>query len=194
MTSEIFRPIPGYPMYQVSNTGNVRSARRTWATSKTWKSMNPRISSDGAPCIIMRDQKTGKRKTFRVAFWVLTTFGSSRPRGKVCCCKNGNPRDCRIENLEWGTWRDSKAIREHLGHTAKGTKNGRSKLTEEEVRWIRSYGDNRRNWHDGKLQGSTAVALRFGVDAKVIRDIVKRRTWKNIIGNVHACADDLRIT
>jgi hypothetical protein len=194
MTPEEFRPIPGYPMYQVSNAGNVRSARRTWKTSQTWKSMHPRIGSDGCLRIVMRDQKTGKRKSFKVAFWVLAIFGSPRPRGTVCCSKNGNPRDCRIENLEWGTWRESKAIRERLGHTAKGTKNGRAKLTEDDVRWIRSYGDNRRNWRDGKLQGSTAVALRFAVDAKIIRDIVKRKTWKHIRGSVHASASDLRVT
>lgn len=193
MEYDAFEPIPDYPMYRINKLGVIESACRTWNSSRTWKLLHPRINADGYAHIHMRNPTTKKRKAFKVASLVLSVFGSPRPRDLVCCMRNGNPRDCRLENLQWGTWLESKAIRDKLGHTARGTKNGRARLSEEDVRWIRAYWDNQRNWRDGRLEGSSAVALRFGIDPKVVRDIGKRRIWKNVKGSVYASVADIRV-
>ncbi|MDA1029086.1 MAG: hypothetical protein O3B41_08555 [Bacteroidetes bacterium] len=56
---------------------------------------------------------------------------------------------------------------------AKGSGNGRSKLTEDDVQSIRFY------LFTG-LKGQSELAKEYGVTRWVIRDVFQRKTWKHV--------------
>ena len=74
------------------------------------------------------------------------------------------------EHLIIGTHADNVKDRVERGRSAKGMKNGRSKLNIEQVKLIKT--DN--------TTPKTQLAKRFGVDPKVIRDIKNGKTWSSV--------------
>lgn len=92
------------------------------------------------------------------------------PKGLVVRHICDNPNCINIEHLVLGTHADNVADRVERGRSAKGVNNGRSKLTEEQARFIK-YNDGLNN---------SELSRMFGVDRKVIRNIKNGISWKNI--------------
>lgn len=90
--------------------------------------------------------------------------------GMVIRHKCDNSKCCNPEHLEVGTHEENVQDRVDRNRSAKGINNGRSKLTEDNVRFIKYESD----------LGSTYLARMFNVDPKVIRDIRQGKTWKHI--------------
>jgi hypothetical protein len=61
--------------------------------------------------------------------------------------------------------------RERAGTTARGSKNGRAKLTEGDVREIRAAGLSATD-HE--------LAVRFEVDVRTVRGVLRRETWRHV--------------
>ncbi len=70
-----------------------------------------------------------------------------------------------------GTHADNVADRVSRQRSATGSKNGRSKLTEEDVIAI----------YTNTTDTQTVLARQYGVDRKVIRDIKQRKKWVSVI-------------
>ncbi len=103
----------------------------------------------------------------RVA-WILT-FGPI-PEGLLCCHHCDNPGCCNPYHLFLGTIRDNNVDSFRKGRTARGEKQGGSKLTEEDVLEIRRlYKAKERNQQD--------LADKFGVSHVTISRIVRRKRW-----------------
>jgi hypothetical protein len=100
---------------------------------------------------------------------VLEAFVGSRPLGMDACHCNGDPHDNRVENLRWDTRKGNFADREAHGNTAKGARNGFSKLTENAVIEIRK--DTRSN---------RQIAKTYNVSSVCIDKIKNRTNWKHI--------------
>lgn len=112
---ERWLPVPGYPGYEVSDQGRVRSldreVRSRWGTPKTLKG---RIlaqvmvgGTDGRyhACTLFRD---GNRKQTTVHVLVLETFVGPRPAaGMHGCHRDDDPANNRLKNLYWGTPRQN---------------------------------------------------------------------------------------
>lgn len=89
--------------------------------------------------------------------------------------KCDNPRCINPEHLEAGTVQDNVNDRVSRGRGAKGESMGASKLTEEQVRYIRKVytpGDRQR--------GVNALARQLGVSAPTVHSIVLGKTWKHV--------------
>lgn len=92
------------------------------------------------------------------------------PEGMVVRHNCDNPSCINPEHLELGTHQDNVQDRVDRERSAIGTNNGRAKLTEEQVYFIR---------FESNLKHSELSKM-FSVDSKVIRNIRNFKTWKHI--------------
>ena len=83
-------------------------------------------------------------------------------------CGNGHLGCVAKRHLSWKTPKDNQADRLLHGTLLRGSRHGRSKLREEEVRGIRSALGKERH---------EAIARRYGVSAKTIGSIARGATW-----------------
>lgn len=86
-------------------------------------------------------------------------------------CGNGNGGCVNQHHLSWKTQSGNQADRIIHGTSNRGERHGRAKLTEHQVREIRTIG--------GSLP-SDAIAAQFGVSERHIRAILARRTWTHV--------------
>ena len=114
----------------------------------------------------------GKQRLFQVHRLVLSLFVGPCPEGMECCHNDGDRTNNRVENLRWDTHRNNIADKRRHGTHQAGSKHGMAKLTEAQVLEIR------RRFAAG--EGSTTLALAFGVTWRHILDIVKRDRWRHI--------------
>ncbi|WP_079582798.1 NUMOD4 motif-containing HNH endonuclease [Mycobacteroides abscessus] len=109
---ENWLPVMGYPGYEVSDQGRVRSldrqVRSRWGTPKTLRGKflsQTLIGGSGESgrypgCVLYRD---GKRRQVAVHVLVLETFVGPRPDGMVGCHRDDIPTNNHLSNLYWGT-------------------------------------------------------------------------------------------
>jgi hypothetical protein len=156
----MWKTIPTYPNYEISDLGEIRhvgKANLLKFTTKQGKLPYQRAS-------LCTD---GKIQKFAVHRLVLQTFVGPCPDGHECMHLDDNPRNNKLENLKWGTRKEN-----HSTIRRKGERNGRSKLTNEQVLIIRelvSYGNKQ-----------TLLAKDFNVTRTTIGHIVARRIWPHI--------------
>lgn len=95
-----WRPVPGWPTYEVSDAGEVRSltTRRVLAFSFGGRSGQYRR-------VMLGHQVRGRRyrRHAYVHVLVLEAFAGPRPAGMVVCHRNDDPEDNRLANLYYGT-------------------------------------------------------------------------------------------
>jgi len=110
MKDEIWKPIPGFEGYDVSNMGRVRSYRKRVRGGKLgeWRISNKpqrilRPSSDrGYPGVNLLDKNSNVRY-IRIANLVLLAFVGLCPEGLEICHNDGNPANSRLDNLRYDT-------------------------------------------------------------------------------------------
>ena len=91
------------------------------------------------------------------------------PTGKVVRHTCDNPCCANPAHLVVGTQHENMQDRMHRGRQARGERNGRSKLTPEQVRAIRASD-----------RPSTELAPEHGVSSGTIRTVRTRRTWRHL--------------
>lgn len=102
----------------------------------------------------------------RVALWLV--FGTPLD-GIVVRHRCDNPPCCNPYHLLTGSHADNVADRVLRDRSARGIRNGRSKLTDEQVRAIRA--DPRPN---------VAICQEYGVCNATVSNIKNRRTWTHV--------------
>jgi len=170
MTEE-WRDVPGYPGYQASDMGRIRSSkkgrRRMLRQSKT---------RDGYRHVGLYRNK--KMKCTRTHIVVLITFKGKRPPGMWGRHLSGKRTDNRAVNLAWGTPKQNRqdAMNHGTAHIptfhGKGSENPAAKLTEKEVREIRAQRE--------KGVRLKAIAERHGISETTVSEICLRKTWRHI--------------
>lgn len=173
--SEEWRAIPGFPGYEASSLGSVRSLdRRVFfndhprnLTSKSIRgvTIRPRINRYGYPQVIIL------RKTIPVHRCVASAFLGLIPAHLQVNHKNAVKTDNRIENLELVTPDQNiqHEIENELG-IFRGESSYVAKLTNEKVREIRS------------ILGKTnkEIASLYGMSWQHIRKIRLREAWSHL--------------
>lgn len=172
MTEE-WRKIDGHPGYEVSSYGRVRSLDRV---------VPRRIGGD----MFLRGRllkhkyvktypavQLGRGRYELVSRLVCMVFHGAPPSDKHQAAHgDGNTANNHVDNLRWATPIENMSDQIRHGTRMYGSRNPAAKLTEEDVRMIRSL---RR---DGKLLED--IAAIFKVHHILVAEICRRERWKHI--------------
>ena len=153
LEEEEWRIVDGFDRYMVSNLGRVV------------RTLGKRISAQGYPRVTLCDNNR-QREVF-IHRLVLETFVGPCPPGMEACHHPSNDRaNARLDNLRWDTPSNNLADRIKHGTLNRGSRNGQSKLTEEQVLKIRV--DERH---------PKVIAREYKVGRIAIINIKSRKRW-----------------
>lgn len=166
---EVWKPVIGWPGYEVSDLGRVRS----FVKNKRGIILKQANASGRYKCVTLcRD---GVKRTKLVHRLVAKAFVSNKYEKPEVNHIDGDRFNNNANNLEWCTSSENQihAFENNLQSGNNGESNGQSKLTESDVREIRSiYSEG------GVLQKD--LAEKYGVAKSAICWIIKRKYWTHI--------------
>lgn len=175
-----YAPIPGFPGYRVGTDGSIWSR---WVSypggsrmANRWRRMKATVKkgrSAGRAYRYLNLCRDGKSRTFNLHCLVLLAFVGPCPASMECRHADGDPGNNRLDNLSWGTPEQNRDDCRRHGRYQRGNDHSQAKLTEADVRLIRSR------------YAAGGVTLReladdFDVSLANIQAIVTRRSWQHI--------------
>lgn len=178
---ERWLPVVGFPGYEVSALGRIRSLNNTRGRPlPTPKYLVGSIQSPGYPIVnLRRDQRTHKRFVHRL---VLEAFVGACPAGWVACHHPDNDRtNCRLSNLRWASYVANENDKRLQGIYPEGERHYCARITEADVREIR------RLCAAGVLQRD--VAKQFGIRQGHVSRICAGKAWRSVSDAPQAVTD-----
>ncbi len=170
--TETWQPVPGFPDYQVSDLGRVRSCRPVNGRGPRldhWRIVGGNLSNRGYHRTAL-SKGSGRQKTVFVHTLVLAAFHGPRPPGKQCCHNDGDKDNNRADNLRYGTEADNAADRLKHGHQLCGETHGSATLSTDQIREIR--------WCRALRISPSVIAARFGISRTHVTRIAQSMAWK----------------
>lgn len=159
------KAIPGFDGYYAGEDGFVYSVK----TGK-YKRLTS-YKSKKHPYLMVGVHQNGKKTKKKIHTLILMAFVGDRPVGLEARHLDGNCLNNKPSNLKWGTRQENVDDKKIHGTIPIGTRNGRAKLTKEQVLEIISL--------KGDLS-TGAIACKFNVAQTTISAIHTGRSW-NII-------------
>lgn len=162
----------GYLNYLMGEDGSVWTRYvRSCYTDKLGDWRQIRTTDDtGGRMLVNLTHPNGNRKIFTVSRLMLIAFVGPCPEGMECCHYDGNYRNNRLENLRWDTPSENSRDKIRHGTHNRGARCYIAKLTEEQVREIRT------KYASGQYSMSMLGRM-YGVALGTIFPIIHRRTW-----------------
>jgi len=175
------KQVPGFPGYFAGTDASVWSkltqVGRHWKKGQKtlrnigpgWKRLKAVPYRKGSDRLVVRLYRDGVGYLRKLHHVILETFAGPCPPEMQARHLDDDPSNNNLDNLAWGTPKQNAADRDRNGKTARGERNGYSKLTEQQVRKIRKL----------ILLGQTcrSIAIRFGVSLSKISSIGTGRSW-----------------
>ena len=174
---EIWKDITGYEsLYQVSNTGKVKSLERVSIFNNSTGLKKERFLKDSSSSERYSKVKLSKNSIetpFLVHRLVAKAFLENPNNKKEVNHINGIKNDNRVENLEWATRSENTihAFETKLKISQKGSEHGNAKLNEFQVLEIREI---------GRSKQLKEIADIYNVDKSLISLVLLRKAWKHI--------------
>lgn len=178
MAEERWLAVPGFPGYEVSDRGGVRSFWRhvklavgrgsRCVLGDEPRTLKHQVCRDGRHVVCLYRNSVPKR--CRVHLLVLEAFVGPCPKGMVGCHGPAGNDDNSVSNIYWGTLSTNNGADRHRDGTAIcGERLPWTKLTARDVLQIRR----------GLRDGVTPLALseQFGVTRALIYEIKNRKVW-----------------
>jgi hypothetical protein len=170
----MWKDIPGWDRYQVSDEGRVRSkdmsCRAVHGSLAVRKGRElTLVAKSGRYLCVTLTTTTGERKQCFVHDLVLLTFVGPKPAGLQTRHLNDNNRDNLLSNLAYGTHLDNMADKARNGRI-KGEGHHKSKLTDNQVRYIRA-----------SPAPGVVLAKALGVSPSLVSAIRHRKVWGHLI-------------
>ena len=170
-TKEIWKPIPNYPGYEVSNTGKVRSYRkrekgRGWFIADEPQRILSPHKCNGYPFVML-----AKNDPQRIHRLVMLAFVGPCPDGMEVCHNDGDPRNNNLDNLRYDTRKENS--RDIYFH-------GKYKLTPNDVALIRKTVNGASN----RMDVVRDLAKKLGVSVSTVYLAAVGRTYKLNDGTV----------
>ena len=166
LPGEEFLPVDGWPGYEASNLGRVRSSR----AGRGWRVLAGGRDKDGYRQLVL-SAGVARRQTRRVAHLVADAFLGPRPVGMVVAHENGINTDDRAANLRYKSQRDNIRDKERHGTAQRGERNWRASMTEKQAKaaWALR----------GEMSAADAARV-IGVSRSAVYGIWRRRSWRHI--------------
>jgi hypothetical protein len=159
---EIWKPIPDFPGYDISDQGRVRSYKYT-----TGKILSPNTQRNGYCSVLLC--VSGKKHRIQIHRLVLLAFVGPCPIGMEASHNDGCQANNRLENLRWDTPSNNHLDKRKHGTLLEGDKHPSSMLTSAEVREIRQLASH------GITQDK--ISKIYGISQSNVSYIVNRQTW-----------------
>lgn len=184
---EIWKEIPGFPNYEISNKSNVKSIARikykiyggkynglVVPQSYPEKILTPRLNNAGYYGVHLYHK--GKMQTFSIHRLVALAFLPNPENKQTINHKDGNKQNNDLSNLEWATVLENitHAKKTGLSTYFKGEQCTNSKLSDTDVVAIRAL------YKCFKISPNTLGRM-FCVAASTALNVANRDTWKHII-------------
>lgn len=174
MNQEVWKTIPCWDGYEISNRGNVRSwlvSGHDGKRSKFPKLRKLQLTKDGRFTIDLHKPKSagGKYERWLVHRLVAMNFVEGDQNLEVAHL-DGDPKNNNANNLAWVTPKENAAHKFDHGTQPLGSKHHNSKLNEAAVRAIRKLK------HEHELRNYQIADL-FGVQTSTISAIIREENW-----------------
>lgn len=170
----MWKQIKGFENYLISDKGEVKSAERIIhdAAGHTYvhpeKVLKPNKTPNGYQVVYLR--ANGKTYAKYIHRLVAESFMPTND-DLVVNHVDGDKSNNNLNNLEWVTYHDNNQHAYDIGLRKKGEQHYLSKLTENDVREIRSITEK---------VSYQEIADRYHVSKATIRDVMLYRTWRTI--------------
>lgn len=162
----MIKEIPDHFGYSVSDEGEV--------FDKHGRKLPQRLHPFGYPMVSLWDRENKRRVTRTVHSLVMLTFVGERKRGLLVRHLDGNPKNCKLSNLSYGTQKQNMLDAIRHGTVERGEARYNSKLTKEAVLEIR-----RRSAQGEK---SCVLSAEFGVAESKISKVISGKSWAHVVG------------
>jgi hypothetical protein len=133
MTYETWRAVIGFPGYEISDQGQVKSLPRRNLQGAMRRGRILKHDVNWAGYHLVRLARDGVKHARLVHRLVLETFTGACPEGLQSRHLNGVRSDNRLCNLEWGTIQENRADQKRHGTGIQGARNPKAVLTEIDV-------------------------------------------------------------
>lgn len=176
---EIWKDVPGFPGYEVSSLGKIRSYHNNYGRicDRPVRLLRPKAKNKGylEVCLVRIEDGKRTRHSITVHNIVARAFIGPRPSGDfiVICHSDGDKTNNSYENLRYDTHFGNMKDAVMCGQIKRGSENPMSKLTEIDVIEIRRL-------HESRQLSQTKLAKKFNVCRSNIRNIIERNTWRHI--------------
>ena len=149
-----WRTVPGFPAYEVSDLGGIRTEKRYVRAE-----LKPALCRERGYFYVNLNDDMFRSRTFRLHTLVLLAFVGTRPRGMVGRHIDGNKENNALANLCWGTRTEN-----HLDRWRHGSHKKMTIAKVAELRDLRAKG-----WR------YPAIAKRFGISISYACELAKHR-------------------
>lgn len=168
--SEVWKVIPGYENYEVSDHGKVRRCAASRG-AVAGKILRPKKHSFGYVAYDLSSNNCVKRETAH-RLVAMAFIGPPPFNGAQAAHNDGNPRNNIASNIRWDTAVGNAADKKRHGTLLTGERHQNSKLTDEAVREIRRL----------RAEGVTYKKLSeiFGVAPSNIHAAANGKQWSHI--------------
>jgi len=165
----MWKDIPGFPGYKVSDTGDILGPGRGGYQSRVGGAPVCQKLNNGYLVVRLYDAN-GNRKDRLAHRLVLTAFVGPPANGTECRHLNNVKTDNRLENLAWGTRVENAG--DSIDNYKRGVSHHNAKLSDREVLEARIM--------RGQGFSYPAIAKRFGVVYSTIRKAIRGDGWSHV--------------
>jgi hypothetical protein len=175
---EEWRNVVGFEgLYQISNKGRVKRVPHTVMRNDnkpytfTEMILNPHTARGYKQAILTRDKKKYSVMVHRMVAQAFIDNPQGKPQVNHI---DGNKQNNDVSNLEWVT--ASENVRHAFSTNLRKPIAGNSKLTEDDVRYIKNLHSNRA----GRKWGRNALAKKLNVSTSTIDFVLQGKTWTDV--------------
>lgn len=168
-TPERWKPVVGWPGYEVSDRGRMRSWKKCRRTPNEPlpRALNTWNIPRGYEVVTLKDR--GSRSNEYVHTIVMAAFVGPRPEGMQVCHWNGDEADNRLGNLRYDTPANNQRDCKRHGTHVEGEKHYAAQLTNEQAQALKDHA------------GTHADAARaFGVRYHLAYCLRTGRSWRHL--------------